>query len=1121
MHLLPVTTISLDESERAVDLGQPPGDVVILSFSDSDLTTLAAARRLGADPRLAADQETSGLPSLRLASLRQLRHPLSVDLYAERTVAGARFVLVRCLGGLDYWRYGIERLSSVCRKEGIALAVLPGDDRPDPRLAAHSTVSPELLATLDAYFRAGGVANLRGLLCRIGTELGCHERAPEPRDVPRAFVWRGGEALADASRALADLPPGRPLVILIVYRSAVLSADTRATDAFADALEAGGAAVLTIAVPSLKDADAENLLRRVIDTRRPGAIVTTTAFSAREAEGFVLDEADCPVIQAICPGSTREAWLASARGLSSADLTMQVVLPEFDGRLAVGPIAFKEEDAPDPELGFTGRRQRPDPEGIAAAAAQVLAWMALSAKAPAERRLALVLSDYPARGGRAGYAVGLDTPASVAGILATLAEAGYDCDGGIDPDLLMPALTGADHALFTVPLEAYAAWFAGLPEVARETIEAAWGPASVDPALAAGAFRFPVVTAGNVLVALQPDRGRARDRKAAYHDPDAAPTHAYLAFYLGLRTIAAVDALVHLGTHGTTEWLPGKAVALSGSCAPRLATGALPVIYPFIVDDPGEAAPAKRRLAAVTLGHMTPDVVTAGLPAGHGTLRERVEEYSAAVVLDPRRARIVARAILDEARETGLSVQCGVTDSMGMDEALSALDAHLCDLGEVQMRDGLHVYGREPDAGGPIPVTGAHRDCARGEREGLIRALDGRFVRPGPAGSPSRGRRDVMPTGRNLATMDPRALPTRAAATLGERAAAEVVRRHLQDHGDYPRRIVMDLWASPTLRTGGEDLAQALALMGIRPAWDHGSTRVTGFEIVPQALLDRPRVDVTIRISGAFRDTFPDQTMLLDRAARAVAGLEEEDEWNEPAAARRRGEAGARVFGAAPGRYGAGTAGEALDGAWQDSDDLGRAYLALTSHAFGVEENGAADGSFVRRLAQADAFVHAGDVAERDLLDGDAAGDAVGGFAAAARMVGAHPALYSVDTSRPEDPKARSLAEDIARLVHGRLVHPRWIEAQLRHGWRGAAEFAGAVDALYVFAAATRAVSDAALDAVYAAYVADPAVHERIRAANPEAARSIVERLADLRRRGLWQSRRNSVDADAVREGAP
>jgi cobaltochelatase CobN len=349
---------------------------------------------------------------------------------------------------------------------------------------------------------------------------------------------------------------------------------------------------------------------------------------------------------------------------------------------------------------------------------------------------------------------------------------------------------------------------------------------------------------------------------------------------------------------------------------------------------------------------------------------------------------------------------------------------------------------------------------------------------------------------------------------LGERAAAEVVRRHLQDHGDYPRRIVMDLWASPTLRTGGEDLAHALALMGVRPAWDLASTRVTGFEIVPQPLLDRPRIDVTLRVSGAFRDTFPDQATLLDRAARAVAGLDEEDAWNEPAAARRRGEAGARVFGAAPGRYGAGTAGEALDGSWEDSDDLGRAYLALTSHAFGRDENGAADASFARRLAQADAFVHAGDVAERDLLDGDAAGDAMGGFSAAARMLGATPALYSLDTSRPEAPKARSLQEDIARLVHGRLVHPRWIEAQLRHGWRGAAELAGAVDALYVFAAATRAVSDAGLDAVYAAYVADASVHERIRAANPAAARSIVERLADLRRRGLWHSRRNSVDVD-------
>ncbi|MDF2972722.1 MAG: cobaltochelatase subunit CobN [Microvirga sp.] len=419
---------------------------------------------------------------------------------------------------------------------------------------------------------------------------------------------------------------------------------------------------------------------------------------------------------------------------------------------------------------------------------------------------------------------------------------------------------------------------------------------------------------------------------------------------------------------------------------------------------------------------------------------------------------------------------------MPMDEALTRLDAHLCDLGEVTIRDGLHVFGHAPHG---------FETCAKGESEGLLKALDGRFVVPGPSGSPSRGQTDVLPTGRNLATLDPRAIPTRAATELGWRAAAEVVRRHLQEQGDWPRRIVMDLWASPTLRSGGEDIAHALALMGVRPTWDHASTRVTGFEIVPAPLLDRPRADVTIRVSGAFRDTFPDQIALLDQAARVVAALNEDDDWNELAAARRRGEALSRVFGSAPGIYGAGVSAQALDGEWSDRSDLGRTYLEGTSHAFGAGGEAQADESFPQRVEQAEAFVHVSDVAERDILDGDSA----------------------ADTSRPQTPKARTLAEDVDRLVRGRLTNPRWIAGQLRHGWRGAAEIAQGVDALFAFAATTDAVSSTSLDLVFAALLADEPIWEQIASANPAAAQAIRDRLADARQRGLWESRLNSVAA--------
>ncbi|CAO4172496.1 cobaltochelatase subunit CobN [Methylorubrum populi] len=1097
MHLIRLDTVSLDEGEAAVDLGQSPGEIVFLSLTDTDLAGVARAH--AGEP---------GLPSLRLAKMAQLRHPMSVDLYVDAVIARAKVCVIRCLGGLDYWRYGIERAAAVARAQGVKLAVLPGDDRPDPRLDAFSTLPPETCARLDAYFRAGGPDNLKNLLRRLAAEAGASCEAPPPQALPRGFAWCAGCGVLSVEAALRAAGPG-PLALLLVYRSAVLSGETGPAAQLAASLTLRGIACLTLAVSSLKDPEAVAVLRAALALRRPDIVLAATAFSARDEAGFVLDAADCPVLQAYTLGAPRAAWAASGRGMNAADLAMQVALPEFDGRLAGFPISFKEEA--EAVEGFAERRAVPDPAGIAALTERAAAWIRLRRTPRDKRRLAMVLSDYPARGGRAGYAVGLDTPESARAIAADLAEAGFGAGDLPTASALMAALTEGEPG-FTVPLAAYAAWFDRLPEERRADLTDRWGAPEDDPLCRDGAFRFRMARAdpargGGLTLFLQPDRGRAADRKAGYHDPDEPPTHAYLAFYLGLRR--DFDALIHLGTHGTTEWLPGKAVALSPACWPALAVGALPVVYPFIVDDPGEAAPLKRRLGGIALGHLTPTVEAAGLTPEAAALRELVEEYSAASVLDPRRAGLIAEAILDEAASAGLLEGAGIDAGTPMADALTALDAHLCDLGETPFRDGLHVFGRAPaDAAEPV------RASARAERAALVAALDGRFVAPGPAGSPSRGRQDVMPTGRNLTTLDPRSLPTRAATMLGTRAADAVVRRYLQDQGEYPARIVMDLWASPTLRTGGEDVAHALALMGVRPIWDHASTRVTGFEILPLALLDRPRIDVTCRVSGAFRDTFPETLALLDRAARAVAAREEEDEENPLAAARRRGESAARIYGAAPGRYGAGTAETALDGAWDGRADLGQAYLAATTHAYGDGEG--EDAGFAARVAAADAYVHAFDVAERDLLDGDAAADAMGGFSAAASSEGRAPALYSLDVSNPEAPRARTAREDVARLIRGRLGHPRWIAAQLRHGYRGAQEFAQGIDAVFVLAAATDAVSHADLDRLYGAWIADPEVFDALRAANPEATRAILERFEALRARGLWHSRRNAAPADAL-----
>jgi cobaltochelatase CobN len=571
-------------------------------------------------------------------------------------------------------------------------------------------------------------------------------------------------------------------------------------------------------------------------------------------------------------------------------------------------------------------------------------------------------------------------------------------------------------------------------------------------------------------------------------------------------------------------------MALSEACFPEAVLGPMPVVYPFIVNNPGEAVQAKRRLSAVTIGHLTPPLSAAGLDGPLSELESLIEEFAEADGVDRRRVILLEAEIIERAWRSGLAEDCGLSRDDAPRAAITKLDAQLCDIKELAVRDRLHVFGRAPagenctDLAQPIAaaagLTTAEVEqlierCALSERESLLAALAGRRVAPGPAGAPSRGRADVLPTGRNLTTIDPRAIPTRTAAIVGARAAAEVVRRYLQDHGDYPKALVMDLWASASLRTGGDDLAQALSFLGVKPTWDTGSQRVTGVEVIPEAKLDRPRIDVTLRISGLFRDIFASQIALFEMAVGLVAGLDEDEAWNPLAAARRRGESLDRIFGAAPGVYGAGAAGLALDGDWQQQADLGEAYLAASSHAFGQGERATpAAADFRQRVQSSDALVHSQDDRERDLLDGDGVADFVGGYAAAAALLGRKAALYHLDTSRPEAPRVRTIAEEVTRIVRGRLTNPRWIAGMLAHGHRGTAEIAQSVDALYAFAATAHLVPSHLFDAVHETLVRDEATSDAMSRANPDAAAAIAARLEDAIARALWTPRRNAVGAE-------
>ncbi len=1198
MHLLAAAPGAVVDGSEAVDLGQTPGDIVVLSAADTELAALSAAHE--------------GHPTLRLANLLRLGHHMSVDLYVETVIAQARLVVVRLLGGAAYWPYGIERVARCCRDNGVALAVLPGDDQPDPELAALCTLPVAAWQRLWRYCVHGGAANFRNFLRYAAHLLGEPAMWVEPAPLLRAGLYR---------RAAAG--PDRPVAALVFYRALFQAGHLAPVEALISALSRRGLDVLAAWVSSLRDPVAAGTLTALFADTPPDVVLNATGFAVsrpgepRAASPF--DGLDAPVLQVVFAGGAEAAWRAGTNGLSARDIAMNVALPEVDGRIFTRAVSFKTEAAWDARTQCAIVATAPVADRVDFAAALAAAWTRLRRTPAAERRLAFVLANYPARDGRIGNGVGLDTPAGVLESLRALTAAGYAIDTiPTDGETLMRRLIDTRRAV-RYPLACYRDAWRELPRAVRDAVTARWGAAEDDPTVEDGAFALAILKLGAVAVAVQPARGYEIDPAATYHDPDLVPPHGYLAFYAWLRDVFDAHAVVHFGKHGNLEWLPGKSLALSEGCFPEAAFGAVPHLYPFIVNDPGEGSQAKRRAAAVIVDHLTPPMTRAESYGPLVELELLVDEYYEAAGVDSRRLALLRGEILDLARRIGLDRDCGIAPGDAAADALGKLDNHLCELKEMQIRDGLHVFGVSPDDdrrsdllaalarlprgdgaslpraiaadlglgdfdpldcemavawSGPRPAALAamSRDpwrscgdtverielfaralieghpppgaatsavmeeiethlgpaldrCGDAEIAGLLAGLDGRFVAPGPSGAPTRGRPDVLPTGRNFYSVDTRTVPTPAAWRLGWRSADMLLARYRQEHGCWPTTLAISAWGTANMRTGGDDIAQALALLGVQPTWETASRRVTGFEIMPASVLDRPRIDVVFRVSGFFRDAFPAQVALLDSAVRAVAALDEPEAVN-PLAARVRAEAAAsddtqaarrrasyRIFGSKPGAYGAGLQALIDEKGWETDADLARAYLAWGGYAYGAGAEGvAAHGLFEARLGAIDGVVQNQDNREHDLLDSDDYYQFEGGMAAAARHFGGHtPAVYHNDHSRPERPRIRSLEEEIGRVVRARAVNPKWIAGVMRHGYKGAFEIAATVDYLFAFAATARAVSDHHFDAVYEAYVEDDAVRDFMRRVNPHAARDVAARLLEAQTRGLWQPRANSA----------
>ncbi|WP_150293819.1 cobaltochelatase subunit CobN [Sphingobium estronivorans] len=1232
MHLLTATPGTVSNGEEAIDLGQSPGDIVLLTVADSELACFASAAHI------LAEQQGEAAPSIRLANLLQLKHPYSVDLYVEQVIAHAKFVCVILLGGKSYWPYGIDEIANIAREKGIAFAAIADGRDDDPDLRAASTLPAESCDQLRDYLRQGGILNAIAFLKTAARLGGIDAGTPDaPVPVAEAGLYLSGTDRPTLEQVKARWTPGQPMALFIFYRALLVAGTLEAVDAMIEGLEQAGMNILPVHVRALREPFARDFLQTLMAETPPDVILNATAFAA-SAPGeprtpSILEQADCPILQTIFASAEQSAWEESARGLGPRDLAMHIALPEVDGRLFSRAVAFKAAARFDQLTECSIIVPKVLENRVNFVSQLSVNWAKLRKTANADRHIALVLANYPNKDGRIGNGVGLDTPASAAAILNALTESGYSTahaptDGAALMRLMTASVTNAEPdrpSEVLLPLATYEAAFATLPESARKAMETRWGTPEADPFFRHGAFHLPVHRFGNIAVAVQPSRGYHIDPKSSYHDPALPPPHGYLAFHIWLAQSFGAHAVVHVGKHGNLEWLPGKAIALSENCFPEICAGPIPQIYPFIVNDPGEGTQAKRRIGACIIDHLTPPLTRAETYGPLKELEALVDEYYLAAGMDLRRLETLRKDILSLAASQGLDKDAGAQGSG--DDTLTAIDNYLCDLKEMQIRDGLHIFTQSPqdslrrdllialarcprgmdqagqqsllraladdfslsfdpldcvmstpwtgprpkpletraeapwrttgdtverlelyamhllDSGEPAPgpqsaavLDAIETDlaprvtaCGEAEKTALLKALNGNFVLPGPSGAPTRGRPDVLPTGRNFYSVDTRSVPTVAAWNLGQRSADLIVQDYLQREGDYPRAIALSAWGTANMRTGGDDIAQALALMGVRPRWDWASGRVIGFEVMKIAELNRPRVDVTFRVSGFFRDAFPEQIDLLDSAARAVMALDEPEEDN-PAAARHRAEsaaliaagtpekaaarrAGARIFGSKPGAYGAGLQAMIDEKIWHDRSDLANVYLDWGSYAYGGGVEGDAERSlFAQRLTQADALIQNQDNREHDLLDSDDYYQFEGGIAAAVEhLSGRKPLSYHNDHSRPERPVIRTLEDEIGRIVRARVTNPKWIAGMMRHGYKGAFEIAASVDYLFAFAATTHAVKDHHFDAVHAAFIEDETVRAFMAQANPAALRETAARLHEALDRNLWKPRSNSA----------
>ena len=1227
MHLIATIPGGWNPNDDGVFyIEQSPGDILFLSAADTDLYSVHKAYTY-------LTEKEDKLPSLRMANLTYFKQELTIDTYIDEVVSKAKVVVLKLLGGTSYYSYLCSAIVAFAEENDIQLIFLPGDNKPDLELMQLSTLPLPQVDTIWKYFTSGGKHNTHEVLKYLMNVTLNFQFAIEDRiTLPDLFLYH--PEYGHITEALPKTE--KPLVLIFGYRSYFLADNLDPMIRLTSALEKQGVLAVTLMALSYRDKTIKEQILALLKTvglSQPKVIVNTTGFSLQSFNQTddlgLFDEFKVPVLQAIMASCNQETWQEGSFGLPPTDVAMNVALPEVDGKIITTVISFKEAEEKDELTDSEVIKYIAFDEGCESVAKQTKAWINLANTTNANKKVALVVPNYPNKDSRLANGVGLDTPQSTVECILALEAAGYDLGSNIPrtSDELIERLTenitndqdtiANKTAAISIKESDFYEHYNLLSIELREKIEKQWGNPKESPNYRNGSFLIPGVCLGNIFLSIQPSRGYDVDLQATYHSPDLPPTYAYLAYYIWLQKTYKADAIVHIGKHGNLEWLPGKSLALSKeTCFPIAILHEIPHFYPFIINDPGEGTQAKRRTHAVILDHLIPPMTRAENYGDLLKLELLIDEYYESALLDPKRANLIKLKIEKLVNTTNLQADLN-SDGKDIDALLEVIDGYLCELKEAQIRGGLHIFGhypkgekltdlivalhRLPNSGvsgftqaiakdleldfDPLNVVYENTfnktiqgvNCrtygqavetlelyakntiddllnnelavenlgaetlkvvqyikevtlskvfgTEQEMTNLLSGLNGAYVPAGGSGAPTRGRLDILPTGKNFYSVDVRTIPSQSAYDLGVKSAQNIIDRYLQDNGEYPTSIGISVWGTSTMRTGGDDIAQAFALMGVKPIWSGMNRRVTDFEVISLLELKRPRIDVLLRISGFFRDAFPDVISLFNTAVKKVAKLDEEDAMNPLKArfqkekedwitenlpeAKAEEKALYRVFGSKPGAYGAGLQG-LIDGKnWETQEDLAQVYINWSGYAYhGAKNQGtSAHESFEKRLSNIEVVIQNQDNREHDLLDSDDYYQFQGGMTAAvAKTKGSQPETYFGDHSRPENPRIKTLKEELLKVYRSRVVNPKWMQGMRDHGYKGAFEMAATMDYLFAYDATTNLVEDFMYEGITEAYLLDQENKAFIEQHNKWALKDMSERMLEAVQRGLWEN---------------